>query len=222
MTARNSSRGSSSIEPRRSMPALLTSTSIGPCWAMMSAIPRRTESSESTSIDHTMIGRDSAAAVAPSSGALAGSRMVPITRWPARASARHVALPIPRLAPVTRTDATFSLSGCRVAFDDQGNPREQRVVVGDVEPVGAGVARLELEGEADGGAGRLVGQLDRAGQRRAELAVGEVGAQRQGVTAARLAGADRHEAEQADDRGGRVERVAARIDVRRRQRHAVD
>ena len=54
----------------------------------------------------------------------------------------------------------------------------RRVVVGDVEPVGAGVARLELEREADGGAGGLVGQLDRAGQRRAQLAVGEVGPQR--------------------------------------------
>ncbi len=69
--------------------------------------------------------------------------------------------------------------------------------------------------------GRLVGQLDRAGQRRAQLAVGKVGPQRHGVPAAGLAGADRHQAEEADDRGGRVEGVAARIGLGR-QRHAVD
>src|SRR3954447_4530293 len=56
MTARNSANGSSSTDPIRSIPALLTSTSIGPISRSIRAIPSRTEASVSTSIGITVIG----------------------------------------------------------------------------------------------------------------------------------------------------------------------
>src|SRR3954469_1481447 len=69
---------------------------------MISPMPRRTDSSESTSSAEITMGSDSAVARPANSGAPAGFRIVAKTRCPARARERQVARPIPRLAPVTR------------------------------------------------------------------------------------------------------------------------
>src|SRR5208283_2357957 len=103
--------GSSSTDPLRSTPALLTSTSIVPASFWILAIAVFTEASESTSITEILIGSFSCAALSPSSGAREGLRMVAKTLWPARPSASAVARPIPVLVPVMSTEAmpTFSL-----------------------------------------------------------------------------------------------------------------
>src|SRR3989454_1260152 len=56
MTARNSANESSSTEPVRSIPALLTSTSIGPPSFTMRSMPSLTDPSESTSMAEIVIG----------------------------------------------------------------------------------------------------------------------------------------------------------------------
>jgi len=105
MMARTSARGSSSVDPCRSIPALLTRASIGPWVAVMAVIASATEASESTSMAETWIGRFSARAVSSSSGDAAGFRMVAWTVCPARLRVSAVARPMPRLVPVTRMEA---------------------------------------------------------------------------------------------------------------------
>ena len=92
--------GQPSIEPRRSIPALLTSASIGPCLAMMPPPTRRVAESTSSPYDD----RRAPPRQGAHSGAFAGSRIVPNT-VPARAT-RGTRLPIPtrsgdRTTPVT-------------------------------------------------------------------------------------------------------------------------
>src|SRR5712691_434700 len=109
MAARNSANGSSSTEPMRSIPALLTSTSTGPPSFTMRPIPSLTDASESTSMAEIVIGSFSCVAMRASSGARSGLRIVAATVWPALPNANAVAMPIPELVPVIRTDAIDSL-----------------------------------------------------------------------------------------------------------------
>src|SRR5229473_5697149 len=105
MTARKSAKVSSSTDPLRSTPALLTSTSMWPASLWISAIAVFTELSESTSITEILTGSPSCAAFSPSSGAREGLRIVAYTLWPARPRVSAVARPIPVLVPVMSTDA---------------------------------------------------------------------------------------------------------------------
>src|SRR3989454_8704755 len=109
MTARNSANESSSTEPVRSIPALLTSTSIGPPSFTMRSMPSLTDPSESTSMAEIVIGSFSFVVSCASSGARLGLRIVAETLWLALPKARAVAKPIPELAPVMRTDAMRGL-----------------------------------------------------------------------------------------------------------------
>src|SRR5438874_6245720 len=99
MQVRKAASGISSIAPVRSMPALFTNTSTGPC-ASIRPNACFTLSSESTSIVSIRMGSFSLAACSPSSGEPVGLRIVATTRCPARANSTAVAKPIPRLAPV--------------------------------------------------------------------------------------------------------------------------
>ena len=100
MTAIMDDIGNSSTDPWTSMPALLTSTSIGSEMALKQEL---TDSSESTSKGKTLIHNFSFAAVSSSCGARSGWRIVASTWCPPRASSSAVAKPIPELQPVTRT-----------------------------------------------------------------------------------------------------------------------
>src|SRR5882724_2129413 len=105
MTAQKSVSDSSSTEPARSTPALLTRTSIGPWSFCIAAMARVTDSSESTSMVETAIGSFSRAAVSARAGDRVGLRMVAWTLCPARPKASAASKPIPLLVPVISTDA---------------------------------------------------------------------------------------------------------------------
>src|SRR3989454_5800617 len=72
-------------------------------------MPSLTDASESTSMAEIVIGRRSFAVIRASSGARCGLRIVAATLWPALPKARAVAMPIPELVPVIRTDAMDGL-----------------------------------------------------------------------------------------------------------------
>jgi hypothetical protein len=76
---------------------------------LLAAMPACTDSSSTTSIDVTMIGKFSRAVISESEGEPDRLRSVACTRYPERANASAVSSPIPLLVPVIRTDC--------IAFD---------------------------------------------------------------------------------------------------------
>ena len=82
------------------MPALDTSTSTGP-WVFSTSVNAASMLAASVTSQITP--------ASPSGGS--PERWVTVTRWPASASARAMASPIPRLPPVTSTDRPVGLSG---------------------------------------------------------------------------------------------------------------
>src|SRR2546428_6931416 len=78
----------------------------------MRRIPSVTDASESTSMAEIVIGSFSCVAIRASSGARSGLRIVAATVRPALPKANAVAMPIPELVPVIRTEAMGNLLLC--------------------------------------------------------------------------------------------------------------
>src|SRR5439155_27316690 len=88
----------------------------------MRPIPSVTDASESTSMAEIVIGSFSCVAIRASSGARSGLRIVAATVWPALLKARAVAMPIPELVPVIRTDAMGNLLRCEQQETGKAKP----------------------------------------------------------------------------------------------------
>ena len=92
--------GTSSMLPNTPMPALHTSASRAPIRSMARFTPSTTEASSRTSIEtHSICGARCAAS--------SGSREVPATRNPERASRSAAAAPMPDEAPVMSTERSL-------------------------------------------------------------------------------------------------------------------
>jgi len=74
--ALKSSSANPSIDPERSIPALLTSTSIAPVWTRIAVVAASTDSSESTSIFRMETGRCSFSTTARSAAPRSRFRIV--------------------------------------------------------------------------------------------------------------------------------------------------
>src|SRR5207249_4352809 len=88
----------------------------------MRPIPSLTDASESTSMAEIVIGSFSCVAIRASSGARSGLRIVAATWWPALPKASAVAMPIPELVPVIRTEAMRNLLLCEQRETGKAKP----------------------------------------------------------------------------------------------------